>query len=108
MTSLPEQPERPRLRDGVHYIPTTFETRVRIAIAFVARQEARQAVIRRLKAEGKVRVSLMSASQITQLAKAHLRAHEAELLAQAERSGAVQRLMREEAANPQGWGTRAL
>lgn len=95
MTSLPEQPEPPRLRDGVHYIPTTFETRVRMMIAYVARQEARQAVIRKLKQEGKVRVSLMSASAITQLAKAHLQRNAEELLRQAEASGAVQRLRRE-------------
>jgi hypothetical protein len=92
MTSLPEQPPRPRLRDGVHYIPTTFETRVRMMIAWEARRAAREAVVRKLKQEGKVRVSLMSASQITRLANEHLRAHSAELLRAAERSGAVQNL----------------
>jgi hypothetical protein len=61
-------------------------------VIWEARQQARQAVIRRIKAEGKVRVSLMSASEITHLANAHLREHAAELLAQAEASGAVRNL----------------
>ena len=87
----PEQPPRPRLRDGVHYIPTTFETRVRMMIAFVARREAREIVKRKLKAQG-VKLSLTSAMTITQLANAHLRRHAAELLAAAEASGAVRNL----------------
>jgi hypothetical protein len=88
--TLPEQPAR--LRDGVHYIPTAFETRLRQLVALEARQQARQAVIRRLKAEGRVRVSLMSRVEITRLAQAHLRANAAELLRAAEASGAVQNL----------------
>jgi hypothetical protein len=87
-----EKPERPRLRDGVHYLETPFRARVRMMIEHVARQEAREEVKRRLRAQG-VKLSLTSAMTITQLANAHLRAHEAELLAQAERSGAVQRLL---------------
>jgi hypothetical protein len=55
----PEQTERPRLRDGVHYVPTTFETRLRMMLIWEARQQARQAVIRKLKAEGRVRGSLL-------------------------------------------------
>jgi hypothetical protein len=43
--------------------------------------EARQAIIRKLKAEGKVKVSLLSRAEITRLAEAHLREHAAELLA---------------------------
>ena len=85
----PEQPPRPRLRGNVHYLESDFATRLRQLVIWEARQQARQAVIRRIKAEGKVRVSLMSASEITHLANAHLREHAAELLAQAEASGAV-------------------
>jgi hypothetical protein len=65
----PEQPPRPRLRGNVHYLETDFATRLRQLVIWEARQQARQAVIRRIKAEGKVRVSLMSASEITHLAK---------------------------------------
>jgi hypothetical protein len=68
-----EKPERPHLRGNVHYIPTEFETRLRMLVAWEARQRARQEVIRRLNAEGKVRVSLMSRAEITQLANEHLR-----------------------------------
>ena len=92
MTSLPEQPPRPRTVGNVTRIETEFATRVRFAVIWQARQAARQEVIRRIKAEGKVKVSLMSASQISSLANAHLRAHAAELLAAAEASGAVQNL----------------
>jgi hypothetical protein len=91
MTSLPEQPERPRVRDGVHYIPTAFGTRVRLAVISLAKREARKAVIRQLKAEGH-KPTLMSASGITSLADAHLRANAATLLAAAEASGAVRNL----------------
>jgi hypothetical protein len=77
-------------------------------VAWEARQQARQAVIRRLKAEGKVKVSLMSRASITRLAMAHLRAHEAELLAQAEASGAVQRLVRDEVAKSANMCTRDI
>ena len=92
MTSLPEQPPRPRTVGNVTRIETEFATRVRFAVIWQARQAARQEVIRRIKAEGKVKVSLMSASQISSLANAHLRAHAAELLAAAEATGAVQNL----------------
>jgi hypothetical protein len=84
--------ERPHLRGNVHYIPTEFETRLRMLVAWEARQQARQAVIRRLKAEGKVRVSVMSRAEITRLANEHLRRNATELLAAAERSGVVQNL----------------
>jgi hypothetical protein len=87
-----EQPERPRLRGNVHYIETEFAARLRFLVLWEARQQARQAVIRRIKAEGKAKVSLMSAGEITRLAMEHLRAHAAELLAQAEASGAVRNL----------------
>jgi hypothetical protein len=60
-------------------------------IACEARREAREEVKRKLKAQG-VKVSLMARAEITRLANAHLRAHAAELLAQAEASGVVQNL----------------
>jgi hypothetical protein len=92
MTSLPEQPERPRLRDGnVHYLETQFRARLRMMIEWEMRREAREIIKKKLKAQG-VKVSLMAASQISSLANAHLRAHAAELLAAAEASGAVQNL----------------
>jgi hypothetical protein len=77
-----------------------FETRLRQMVLWEARQAARQAVIRRIKAEGKVKVSLMSAGEISSLANAHLREHAKELLAAAEASRAVQRLVREEGNPP--------
>ena len=55
------------------------------------RREAREIVKWKLKAQG-VKVSLLSAVTITQLANAHLRRNAAELLAAAEASGAVQNL----------------
>ena len=48
-------------------------------------------MIRKIKAQGG-KVSLMARAEITRLANAHLRAHAAELLAQAEASGVVQNL----------------
>jgi hypothetical protein len=57
----------------------------------VAKREAREAVKRKLRAEGH-RPTLMSASEITSLANVHLREHAAELLAQAEASGVVRNL----------------
>jgi hypothetical protein len=57
----PEQPERPRQQGKVHRIQTEFATRLRMMVIWEARQQARQAVIRKLKAEGR-RVSLMSAA----------------------------------------------
>jgi hypothetical protein len=92
MTSLPEQPPRPRTVGNVTRIETEFATRVRFAVIWQARQAARQEVIRRIKAEGKAKVSLMAASQISSLANAYLRAHAQELLAAAEASGAVRML----------------
>ena len=61
-------------------------------IAFEAQQQARQAVIRQIKMKGKAKVSLMPRAEITRLANEHLRRNAAELLAQAEASGAVQNL----------------
>jgi fructose-1,6-bisphosphatase/sedoheptulose 1,7-bisphosphatase-like protein len=98
MTSLPEQPPLPRLRGNVHYIETEFATRVRQMVIWQAKREAREAVIRRIRAEGKQRVSLMSAGEISALANAYRRANAAELVAQAEASGTVQRLRAEQAA----------
>ena len=85
-------PERPRTEGNVTRIPTEFETRLRMMIAFEAQQQARQAVIRQIKMEGKAKVSLMPRAEITRLANEHLRRNAAELLAQAEASGAVQNL----------------
>jgi hypothetical protein len=61
-------------------------------IIWEARLQAREIVKRKLKSEG-VKVSLLSASTITRLAQEHLRQHAAELFAQAEASGVVQRLI---------------
>ena len=44
------KPERPHLRDGVHYISTAFGTRVRFAVISLAKREAREAVKRKLRA----------------------------------------------------------
>jgi hypothetical protein len=90
-------PERPQVEGNVYRIPTAFETRVRSAIITLAKREAREAVKRRLRAEGKVRAVLLSASEINTLANAYLKAHAAELLAQAEASGFVRNLLAEEA-----------
>jgi hypothetical protein len=60
-------------------------------VIWEAQRAAREAVIRRLKGEGR-RVSLMSASEINRLAVTHLREHHRELFAAAERSGTVQML----------------
>jgi hypothetical protein len=92
MTSLPEQPPRPRLRGNVHYIETQFATRIRLAVITLAKREARETVKRQLRAEGRVKVWLLSASEINTLADAHLRAHAEELLAQAEASQIVRNL----------------
>jgi hypothetical protein len=87
-----EQPERPRLRGNVHYLETQLRARVQMMIAWEMRREAREIVKARLKREGKVKVSLLSASTITRLAMEHLRAHRDELLAAAEASGTVRML----------------
>jgi hypothetical protein len=86
------KPGRTRREGNVTYLRTAFATRLRFLVLWEMRQQARQAVIRKIKAEGKAKVSLMSAGEITRLAMDHLRAHSAELLAQAEASGAVQKL----------------
>jgi hypothetical protein len=86
------KPGRTRREGNVVRIQTEFGTRVRQMVIWEARQQARQAVIRRIKAEGKVKVSLMSAGEISSLANEYLKAHAAELLAKAEASGAVQNL----------------
>jgi hypothetical protein len=87
----PEQPERPRQEGNVHHLETQLRARVQMMIAWEMRREAREIVKHKLKAQG-VKVSLVSASTITQLAHAHLRRHAAELLREAEASGAVQNL----------------
>jgi hypothetical protein len=91
MANAPARTPRARTHT-VTYIQTQFATRLRQMVIWEARQQARQAVIRRIKAEGKVKVSLMSAGEITSLANAHVREHAAELLAQAEASRVVRQL----------------
>lgn len=86
------KPRRTRREGNVVRIRTEFATRARFMVLWEARQQARQAVIRRIKAEGKAKVSLMSAGEITRLAMEHLRAHAAELLAAAGASGTVRNL----------------
>ena len=91
MTSLyPEQPPRPQLRDGVHYIPTEFGTRVRLMVISLAKREAREPVKRKLRAEG-TKPWLRTVSEINRLANAHLQANAATLLAAAEASGTHER-----------------
>jgi hypothetical protein len=100
---LPAMPA-PRVEGNVVRIPTAFETRVRMMVIWKAQREAREAVIRKLKAEGR-RVSLMSASQINALATAHLREHHRELFAAAEASGVVRNLQQKinrRAVDPKG------
>jgi len=85
------KPGRMRREGNVVRIQTEFATRVRFMVLSLAKREAREAVERRLRAEG-TRPTSMTLSEIKRLADAHLRQHAAELLAQAERSGAVQNL----------------
>ena len=92
-----EQAPRPRKRDNVHYLETEFATRVRFMVISLAKREAREAIKRKLRAEG-TRPHSLTLSEINRLANEYLKAHAAELLAQAERSGVVQRLMREDPA----------
>ena len=58
------KPRRTRREGNVVRIRTEFATRARFMVLWEARQQARQAVIRRIKAEGKAKVSLMSAGEI--------------------------------------------
>jgi hypothetical protein len=62
------KPERTRREGNITYIQTQFATRVRSAIISLAKREAREAIKRKLRAEGKVRVTLLSASEINKLA----------------------------------------
>jgi hypothetical protein len=54
------KPGRTRRDGNVIHIRTEFETRLRQMVILEAQQQARQIIIRKLKSEGKVRVSLMS------------------------------------------------
>jgi hypothetical protein len=89
----PQEPTAAPMRRSAEVVrlPMTFEMRVRQMVIFEALRTARQIVKDRLKAQG-VKVSLVAANKITELALAHLRANATELLAQAEASGAVQKL----------------
>jgi hypothetical protein len=71
--------------------PNAVRDAGRFAIITLARREAREAVKRKLRAEGRVRVTLMSSSELNTLADEYLRAHAAELLA-AEGSSIVRNL----------------
>jgi hypothetical protein len=75
----------------VVHIPITFEMRVRHAVIWQAQRAAREIVVRELKAQG-IRTSLMSSIKLTRLTLDYLCRHRAELLAQAEASGAVHHL----------------
>ena len=97
------EPGRTRREGNVTYLRGEFATRVRQMVIWSAKREAREAVIRRIKAEGKVKVSLMSAGEISSLANAHLREHAAELLATAEASRVVQNLDWRSAASSLIW-----
>jgi hypothetical protein len=60
----PQEDSKPgrKRRDGnITHIRTQFATRVRSAIITLAKREAREAIKRRLRAEGKVKVWLLSA-----------------------------------------------
>ena len=100
-------PGRTRREGNVIHLRSSFETRLRQLVAWEARQQARQEVMLRVKREGKAKVSLMSRAEITRLAMEHLRANRDAMLAQAEASGVVQRLLREE-GKPAHKGTSAL
>jgi hypothetical protein len=65
------KPGRTRREGNITYIQTEFATRVRMAVISLAKREAREAVKRNLRAEGKVKVWLHSASEINTLANAH-------------------------------------
>ena len=86
------KPGRTRREGNVVHIQTEFAARVRFMVISLAKREAREAVKRQLRAEGKVKVWLHSAAEINSLANAYLKAHAAELLAKAEASGTVQNL----------------
>jgi hypothetical protein len=81
-------------RTNITRLRATFEMRVRQMIRWEAQRAARAEVVHKLKAEG-VKVALLGASTITRLALDYMRAHQGELLAKAEASGAVQRLRAE-------------
>jgi hypothetical protein len=86
------KPGRTRREGNVVHIQTEFAARVRFMVISLAKREAREAVKRQLRAEGKVKVWLHSAAEINSLANAYLKAHAAELLAKAEASGTVRNL----------------
>jgi hypothetical protein len=72
-------------------IPTALKTRLRLMLHWEAQRAARKIVVRELKAKG-IRTSLMSTNKLTRLTLDYLCRHRAELLAEAEASGAVQML----------------
>jgi hypothetical protein len=85
------EPGRTRREGNITYIQTEFATRVRSAVISLAKREAREAVKRKLRAEGH-RPHSRTLSEINRLANAYLKAHTAELLAQADASRTVQML----------------
>ena len=66
-----EQAPRPRKRDNVHYLETEFATRVRFMVISLAKREAREAIKRKLRAEG-TRPHSLTLSEINRLANEYL------------------------------------
>ena len=73
-------------------IPTELATRLRLMLHWEAQRAARAIVVRELKAKG-IKTSLMSTTSITRLTLDYLSRHRAELLAEAQASGAVHHLI---------------
>jgi hypothetical protein len=73
-------------------LPDPLVAKRRIAIIALTELAARNAVKRKLRAEGRVKLSQVSPAQLAPLVRAYLLAHRAELLAQAEASPIVQNL----------------
>jgi hypothetical protein len=73
-------------------LPDPLVVKRQIAVVALAMLAARNAVKRKLMAEGRVKLSQVSAAQLSTMARAYLLAHRAELFAQAEASPIVQNL----------------
>jgi hypothetical protein len=73
-------------------LPDPLVVKRQIAVVALALSAARNAVKQQLRAEGRVRLSQVSAAQVSTLARAYLLAHRAELFAQAEASPIVRNL----------------
>jgi len=73
-------------------LPDPLVVKRQIAVVALAMFAARNAVKRQIQAEGRVRLSQVSAAQVSMMARAYLLDHRAELFAQAEASPIVQNL----------------